>query len=361
MDRISIRYVFDRKKESNNSTKQGLLQVEVRLTGTSKKVFISTGIKLFKNQFSKKDGFTCKNHVNENHITTQGRNIYNKIQRFALSDRCKHIEDVKKWNASEDSLESVTAFMEEQYKLEPVRKNDGNFNSCINRLKQYGKIKYFKDLTYENIEGFDNHLRKEIQSQPTLYKRHGTLNHFIKIAIRKGLCNYNPYDDFIVKKGKHKDPKFLLEADIENLLNYDPHKGGLELMPIIKDLFIFQCFTGMPYSNMQKFKKEDIFLISGYKTIRSSRVKTDEGFVSLLLPEAEKIADKYNYSLPKISIQEYNKYLKTLAAGANINIPLSSHMARHKQSPYQLLINKLHSLRLEIGNDLETSLLLRYA
>lgn len=54
MDTLSIRFVFDRKGVANDTDTQGLLQIEVREIGTSNKVFISTGIKLFKKQYSKK-------------------------------------------------------------------------------------------------------------------------------------------------------------------------------------------------------------------------------------------------------------------------------------------------------------------
>ena len=47
---LSLRFVFDRKRVANNTDSQGLLQIKVREIGTSNKVFISTGIKLFKKQ-----------------------------------------------------------------------------------------------------------------------------------------------------------------------------------------------------------------------------------------------------------------------------------------------------------------------
>lgn len=80
-----------------------------------------------------------------------------------------------------------------------------------------------------------------------------------------------------------------------------------------------------------------------------------------LLPIAKEILEKHNYRLFVPSNQKVNAYLKEIGILCGIKKKLHFHVARHKQSPYQLLINKLHSLRLEIGNDLETSLLLRYA
>lgn len=51
------------------------------------------------------------------------------------------------------------------------------------------------------------------------------------------------------------------------------------------------------------------------------------------------------------------------AVGHKIDLPfnLHFHVARHNKAHYYLLINRLRSIRLSTGNDLETSLVLRYA
>ena len=63
MENLLIRYVFDRKRKASE-TKKGLLQIEVCVINTSVKTYISTGIHIYKNQFSDKNGFTCRNHPN---------------------------------------------------------------------------------------------------------------------------------------------------------------------------------------------------------------------------------------------------------------------------------------------------------
>lgn len=336
MDNAQLRFIFDRYKKADNSNYKGLLQIEVRLTGSNRRKLISTGIHLFKNQFSDKNGFTCKNHENSPAITGKATRLFRQIEAFVLSDKCKSLEDVKYWNKEESSVTSVVEFIREE-----LRRNDPSYDvveyhsSLMKRLEEFGKIKTFSDITYENIVDFDTYLRKTIKSQPTLYKRHSALHRYIKEAINRGLCKYDPYLQFKVKKGKSKDPIFLLEDEIGKIMKMQPVNDRLEK---VKDLFIFQCFTGMAYTDMQKFTEDDIYLVEEKKVIRSTREKTDESFISLFLPQAEKIAEKYEYKLPKISNQKYNDYLKLLAAGSGITKTLTSHVARHTFATY--LLNK---------------------
>lgn len=336
MENIQLRYVFDQKNQANNDTKTGLLQIEVRLKGTNKRKTISTGVSLYKNQFSDKNGFTCKNHPNAALVTGKVTKMFRQIEAFVLSEKCTCLDDVKKWDHDEAQTHSVIDFIESELK----RKNPSfdvleYHHSLIRRLKEFGKIKTFSDFTYQNIVDFDTHLRKTVKSQPTLYRRHSALHRYIKEAINRGFCKFDPYLQFEVKKGKSKDPVFLIESEVEKIKKWKPVSEKLEH---VKDMFIFQCFTGMAYVDMANFSKSDIFEVDGRSVIKSTREKTDESFITLLLPEAKYILEKYDYELPVISNQKYNDYLKILGAGAGITKTLTTHVARHTFATY--LINK---------------------
>ncbi|MCL1937138.1 MAG: phage integrase SAM-like domain-containing protein [Candidatus Azobacteroides sp.] len=217
MDNLFLRFVFDRKKQASE-TKTGLLQIEVRRLSSSKRVFISTGVKLYKNQFSGKNGFTCKNHNSAMLVIGKAHRIFRKVEAFVLSEECRSLDDVKKWNSDETEIHSVIEFIQSELK----RKNPSSdvveyHHSLIRRLEEFGKIKVFSDITYENIVDFDAYLRNTIKSQPTLYKRHSALHRYIKEAINRGLCKYDPYLQFRLKKGKSKDPVFLIESEIEKI------------------------------------------------------------------------------------------------------------------------------------------------
>jgi hypothetical protein len=141
MENLSIRYVFDRKRVATES-KKGLLQIEVRLNKSVRKVLISTGIHLYKNQFSDKNGFTCKNHPNAAQITGKAKRIFNRIEAFCLSNDCPTFEHIKNWDKEPGQLHSVSEFIREY-----IKKTDPSLNviSFLRRLEEFGKIKVFAD------------------------------------------------------------------------------------------------------------------------------------------------------------------------------------------------------------------------
>lgn len=335
MDNLQIRFVFDRKGQANN-TQKGLLQIEVRLQKTTQKVFISTGIHLLKNQFSDKNGFSCKNHDNASLITGKATRIFREIEAFCLSEKCLSINDVKNWNKNESDIHSVIEFMKSELrKRNPTWATIEHHNVLIRRLEEFGKIKTFSDLTYMNISDFDGFLRKKINSSATLNKRHCAFRQYIRQAINMDLLKKDPYTMFKMPPKKSKEPVYLEEYEINKILEYKPVNEKLEHT---RDLFIFQIFTGLAYIDMIKFDNSSVLLSEGKKIIKSNRKKTNESFISLLLPEAEKILIKYAYKLPKMTNQRYNDYLKLLQAGAGISKNLTSHVARHTYATW--LLNK---------------------
>jgi site-specific recombinase XerD len=287
------------------------------LTGKKDRILITTGIYLYKNQFSDKNGFTCRNHTNALIVTGKVRNLFKKIEAFVFSDKCKTLKDVHNWNKEDVNTFSFVDFIRtELLKKDIELSTAAHHKVLIRQIESFGKIRTFQDLTYENIYDFDVFLRKTIRASSTLNKRHTNLKHYVQLAINRGLITVNPYANFKMPLKKGKDPTFLFEDEIKKIIDWIPVNDRLAY---VKDLFLFQIFTGMAYADMVSFDKSYISELDGYRVIRSNRQKTDENFISLFLPDAERIADKYGYSLPKISNQKYNDYLKLLASGVGID------------------------------------------
>jgi site-specific recombinase XerD len=255
-----------------------------------------------KSQCSDKAGFTCINHPLAAAVTAKAWRIFREVEAFVLSDKCTCLEDVRHWNKVEDNIISVVGFLETEMRRMDFSLGAMKYHrSFIRKVADFGRFRTFADFTYQNVVDFDTYLRQSMRSQPSLYKQHTTLRRYIKIAINRKLCSYDPYVDFHVRKGKGRNPIFLEEEEIDRIRKWIPVN---ERLAKVRDCFLFQTFTGMAYVDMAKFGRGDVVEVDGDRVIRSNRKKTEESFVSWFLPEAEEIAERYDYRLPVISNQK---------------------------------------------------------
>lgn len=107
----------------------------------------------------------------------------------------------------------------------------------------------------------------------------------------------------------------------------------------VKDIFLFNCFTGLAYADVKKFSRRNISIgVDGEQWIFINRTKTDTWSNIPLLPIASTILEKYEDHLqvvnqekllPILSNQKMNGYLKEIADLCGINKELTFHVARH--------------------------------
>lgn len=355
MKPVKIKLMFDRRNEAKSPKTKGNLDVYIYDANSRKKIYINTGISVLRSQFNQPKGEIGEIIKHPNAVALNGEltRIYRGIEAFALSDRCKEITDIKNWDTKVGDKTNIVEFIKEELaKRNPSINVINRHNILIKRLEQFGKMKKFSDLSYENIVAFDRFLRDgdgdiEGISSATSVKRHAAFKSYIVEAINLGLCDYNPYITFKPKKGKSKDPIYLTEPELLAIANCDlASKTQNDRLIKVRDIFVFQCYTGLAYVDLKSFDKSDITEIDGYKVIKSNRQKTEQGYVTVLLPEAIEILEKYNYDLPVLSNQKYNEYLKALIIyvtdkKGNMLIRdkrLTSHVARHTCGTY--LLNK---------------------
>ncbi|MFV0538824.1 MAG: site-specific integrase, partial [Dysgonomonas sp.] len=106
----------------------------------------------------------------------------------------------------------------------------------------------------------------------------------------------------------------------------------------VKDVFIFQCYTGLAFIDVYNLTENEIQLaFDDQYWIRTERVKTGEAVNVPLLDIPMAIIEKYKKKkkpnngrlLPVSSNQKMNEFLKEIAAICNIKKNLSTHLARH--------------------------------
>jgi integrase len=143
---------------------------------------------------------------------------------------------------------------------------------------------------------------------------------------------------FVNYKGKMKEVEraYLSQVELEAIIEKDFNNARLNL---VKDIFVFSCYTGLAYIDVQKLTPSHIVIgIDGEKWIYTHRQKTDTRSNIPLLPVPLQIIEKYrehdncinrNCLLPILSNQKMNAYLKEIADVCNINKELTFHIARH--------------------------------
>ena len=102
-----------------------------------------------------------------------------------------------------------------------------------------------------------------------------------------------------------------------------------ESLERVKDLFVFQTYTCLRYSDLAKFNPDNITTINDTKVYKFTQKKTRKPATIPLLQPALDILHKYRGSLPVISNVKYNAYLKVVAQAAGLSYSLSTHWARH--------------------------------
>ncbi|QCR24633.1 site-specific integrase [Pontibacter sp. SGAir0037] len=169
----------------------------------------------------------------------------------------------------------------------------------------------------------------------TTMKYLGNFKKVIHICLRNGWLQLDPFLGFKMSK-KEVVRAFLSKEELQRMA---AREFGMERLSQVRDIFLFSCFTGLAYADVQKLRRSEIVTgPDGGKWVYTSRQKTDTISRIPLLPMALTILEKYEKHpqclnqdrvLPVLSNQKMNAYLKEIADLCGIGKPLTFHIARH--------------------------------
>ncbi len=182
--------------------------------------------------------------------------------------------------------------------------------------------------TTDGQNGHNYHM-KMIQRFRTVYK----------MAKDNGWVTTDPFGSFKIKmEDTHRDCLTL-----EELAMIRDKKLVSERLEKVRDIFVFSCYTGLSYADVQHLQKSDIVRgFDGKLWIDRQRIKTGNEFNVPLLDIPLAILDRYADTSSKDRLldipsnQKVNDYLKELAAMCGIEKPLTYHVARHSISALSL-------------------------
>lgn len=210
-----------------------------------------------------------------------------------------------------------------------------HFSDFLNKQYKRNDLK-LTELTYLVIREFDLYLRTVVgQNSNTATKTMKTFKTITLLGQRMGVLLYDPF----MNHRFHLEPVnrgFLTDEEILLIANKEISIPRLEL---VRDIFIFSCFTGLAYIDVSNLTPDHIITLGDKQWIMTQRQKTSVETNILLLDIPKAIIDKYcdnpaypkreNKLFPILSNQKMNAYLKEIADLCGIKKNLTFHLARH--------------------------------
>lgn len=216
------------------------------------------------------------------------------------------------------------------------------FKISLKHLQEFILWKYtivdisINKIDYAFVTEFEFYLRSVKKcNNNTAVKYVRNFRKIIKICLDNDWLDKNPCSRY---EGKMKEVErdFLTEEELNRIYN---KRFSSERLTLVKDIFIFSCYTGLAYVDVKGLKKDHIAIgIDGEKWIFKNRQKTDTKSKIPVLPIAQEIIQKYENHpkclnedsiLPILTNQKMNAYLKEIGDLCDISKEITFHMARH--------------------------------
>ena len=342
---ITTKIIYDRKKKAKT---EGTGTIEVRVTVARRAIYISTGVRVREKEW--KAGMVV-NRPDAPVLNERLAVIYEIVDREA--NRC--IRDGESINADalkakvwpvKEAASDEPKFMEwVEKQVEQLTVAYGTrkqYRTLAHRLHEFGEMQRWQDVTAENICAFDawlhNRQKKDGSTliDSAVFKYHRSLKALLNRAVTFQKIERNPYELLRgkFKRGDRENVEYLTENEMQAIEQLEIPDD--DLLRQSRDLFVFQMYTGLAYSDAEAFDIAQYRKDGDTYTHIGERIKTGVSYVSQLLPPAIRVLEKYEFKTPQIENHVYNRALKSIGMSAGIKIPLHSHLARHTFATWML-------------------------
>ena len=340
-------------RKKNGVLITGNVPIRMRVNFASKRIEFTTGYRIDSAKWDTdkqrvKNGCSNKLKQSASEINASLLEYYTEIQsifkRFEVEDVMPTPEQIKEaFNALHKPVSEEPKPKKEALPCDFFQVLDDFVEDC-------GRQNNWTDSTFEKFAAVKNHLTnfregltfeffderglndyvgylrdvKEMRNT-TIGKQLSFLKWFLRWAFRKGVHQNNAYDSYKPKlKSTQKKIIFLTWEELNKLREFEI-PAAKQALDRVRDVFLFQCFTGLRYSDVFNLRRSDI---KG-DHIEVTTVKTSDSLIIELNNHSKAILDKYkdvvfedDKVLPVITNQKMNDYLKELAELAGIDEPV---------------------------------------
>jgi len=344
---------------ATRKNKKGLVPLVCRITYLSKRKPFATGIFINPNNWNNTLQQAIPPDKEHIQINTQLSLIKQEInQAFLFLQVQQHSFDVKdiylKYKGQDvkpaktllEVFELHNSRMEKLIGKEYTKSTHSKFVEAKQHIEEFlfyqnkKKNILLEDISLKFLQDFDYYLKTEKSfKQITINKSIQRVRKIIKLSMAEGFLIIDP---FLLYKPK-KVINHVTYLTTEELLELENYHFSQPRLSQVRDLFVFCCYTGLPYQEMASLSKKHIVKKFDSKLwIDMYRQKTKKQFSVPLLPKAISILEKYQEHkclLPIISNQKFNSYIKEIAEIIGIEKKLTHHIARKTFATTVLLYN----------------------
>ena len=354
--KLSILFVISKSRKRKDSR----ASLMCRLTYAKVRKTFATGLFINPNNWNSKQQLVKPPEPDSDIINSQLSLIKTKINRAFLMLQVKEegfdvndIYSLYKGVKTQKEYNVVEFFEHYLKKLKTLINIDikqvtwNKFNYIKKDVKSFIKWQYktnhypLKNIELQFLYDFEYYLKVEKnQKQITINKSLQRFRRVVRAALAE---NYLDKDPFVLYKTKTVRTEVVFLSP-EELAQLEQHEFTQARLKFIKDLFVFSCYTGLPYRELMNLKQS--YIIKGFDNnlwVKMKREKTSKELSIPWLPKALEILEQYSneeyYVFTRNSNQCYNSYLKEIAVIVGINKRLTTHMARRIFASTVLLYN----------------------
>jgi integrase/recombinase XerD len=225
-----------------------------------------------------------------------------------------------------------------QNKSERIFKLNNRYIAAINKALNVCLIKKISiddcnALFYDKITNCFYH--KMQYSASYIRKITGFIKSALTYAYNRGFTSRFPIS-YKVSFANAQNIVYLTDAEIKQLAE---HRFNDNRLQKVSDCFLVQCYTGLSYIDLKNLSADNIIVDNNHVwiNIRRQKVQTSECVIPVL-SNIKDLLHKYNYKLPVISNQQYNKALKEIGNQLQLSKNLTTHVGRKTFAT--LLLNK---------------------
>lgn len=355
-NQVKVLFVLSKSKMNM----KGLCPLICRITYNNKRKEFSTGFLVSEDEWNAKSQvITSKTAYAKNvntHLNKMYRDVLSTYSEVVIDNTIFSVQDI--YNAYMGTSKKGILYVVEYFDdyLLKIKRLVGKdmeestwkkFENALMHLKSFIKWKYeqqdmlLRDVNLFFIQELEFYLKAvKNLANATIYK---ILQRFKKVmmhAENEGMISRTPfalYKSVTVKK----EVIYLTFEELQELETYTITQPRLNL---VRNLFVFCCYTGLPYYEMSTLSAKNIE--RGFDKnlwLIVDRKKTDKSYRVPLLPKAVGIMREYlggeGLIFPKLSNQKFNSYLKEIADIVGIEKNLTHHIARKTFASTVLLYN----------------------